>query len=70
MPGYFKRYWQNLALDQDKLLYKYNPNTNEYDFCSSEKSDCGHSVNFKRYAKNGHCFICDLIELASFIAQG
>ena len=70
IPGYFKRYWQNLSLDQDKLLYKYNPVTNELDFCSSKKSDCGHSVNFKMYAKNGHCFICDLLELASFTAQG
>lgn len=70
IPGYFKKYWQNLALDQDKLLYKYNSITNEYDFCSSQKAECGHSVNFRRYAKNGHCFICDLLELASFMAQG
>ena len=70
MPGYFKKYWHNLALDQDKLLYKYNPTTNEYEYCSCEKSECGHSVNFKKYAKNGHCFVCDLIEIASFMAQG
>lgn len=70
MPGYFKRYWHNLALDQDKLLYKYNPVTDELDFRSSIKAECGHPVNFRRYAKNGHCFICDLIELASFMAQG
>lgn len=68
MPGYFKRYYQNMALDQDKLLYKYNSLKNEYDFCSCEKSECGHSVNFKRFSKDGKCFVCVLNELLSFMA--
>lgn len=28
-----------------------------------DNSECGHSVNFKRYSDSGHCFVCDVKEL-------
>ena len=59
--GYLNRYITNLDLSQDKLLYMYK--NNEFQFCSCENSDCGHSVNFKRYSDNNTCFICDLKEM-------
>ena len=68
MPGYFVKYFRNIDLNQDKLLYKYNPTSGEYEYCSCKKSECGHSVNFKRFSKDGRCFACVLRELLSYMA--
>lgn len=59
--GYLNRYITNLDLAQDKLLYMYK--NNDFQFCSCENSECGHSVNFKKYSDKGSCFICDLKEM-------
>lgn len=56
--GYLEKYISNLDLDQDKRLFMYKDN--QFTFCSCELSECGHSVNFKRYSDKNTCFICDL----------
>lgn len=63
IPGYVKSYINNFDLPQDKILHRYNPLTNSYDYCSSDNSSCGHSVNFKNYSHHHTCFVCDLKEL-------
>lgn len=59
--GYIIRYILNFDLGQDKLLYMYKDN--EFQFCSCDNSECGHSINFKRYSTSGSCFVCDLKEI-------
>lgn len=59
--GYISRYILNFDLGQDKLLYMFKDN--EFKFCSCENSNCGHSINFKRYSPSGNCFVCDLKEI-------
>lgn len=65
LSGYVKAYIDNFDLPQDKILHCYNPDTDSYEYCSSDKSSCGHSVNFKNYSHHNTCFICDLKELFS-----
>lgn len=60
VPGYLNRYVYNLNLPQDKLLYRYDKDTEQFQFCSCQNSECGHSENFKMYSKAGTCFVCDL----------
>ena len=60
IPGYVKRYVANFDLPQDKILHRYNAITDTLDGCTSDNSDCGHSVNFKKYSTNHTCFVCDL----------
>ena len=60
-PGYLKEYIPNMCIDQPKLLYMYK--NDNFEFCSSGLSDCGHSVNFKRYSTDKTCFCCDLKNL-------
>lgn len=58
-PGYLEKYVPNMAIKQKKWLYMYKDN--KFQFCSCELSpECGHSVNFKKYCKEGTCFCCDL----------
>lgn len=59
--GYLKIYINNFDLPQDKLLYVYK--NNDFKFCSCDNSECGHSINFKRYSDKGSCFVCDLKEM-------
>lgn len=59
--GYLQKYITNLDLAQDKLLYMYKDN--KFQFCSCENSECGHSINFKKYSDTNDCYICDLKEL-------
>ena len=59
--GYLKIYINNFDLPQDKLLYIYE--NDNFEFCSCENSECGHSINFKRYSNKGSCFVCDLKEM-------
>lgn len=65
IPGYFKRYTDNLSLAQDKLLYKFN--NEQLEFVSSKNLICGHSENFKRYADSNTCFICDLKQIYNML---
>ena len=58
--NYLKRYILNFDLSQDKLLYMFKDNSFKY--CSCDKGDCGHSINFKKYSKYNSCYICDLKE--------
>lgn len=60
-PGYLAKYVPNMAITQEKCLYMYKDN--EFQFCSSKIADCGHSVNFRKYCKEGTCFCCDLEEI-------
>lgn len=69
IPGYFQRYSHNLALAQDKLLYKFNKDTHHLEFVSCGHSDCGHSENFKLYSDNGSCFICDLLQICEMMGE-
>lgn len=58
-PGYLNKYVPNMTIKQEKWLYMYKDN--EFQFCSCELSpECGHSINFKKYSKEGTCFCCDL----------
>ena len=58
-PNYLEKYVPNMAIKQEKWLYMYK--NGEFQFCSCElSSECGHSVNFKKYCKEGTCFCCDL----------
>lgn len=61
MNGYLKIYINNFDLPQDKLLYIYE--NNNFEFCSCDNSECGHSINFKRYSDKDSCFVCDLKEI-------
>ena len=56
--GYLKRYIDNFDLPQKKLIYRFKDT--ELIFSSSEYSECGHGINFKRYSDKNTCFICDL----------
>lgn len=69
IPGYFKRYTDNLSLPQEKLLYKYNKDTSCLDFISCSHLECGHSENFKLYSENNSCFICELIKLSEIMGE-
>lgn len=60
-PGYLQRYIPNISIEQEKDLFVYRDE--DYHFCSCDLSDCGHSVNFKRYSKEKTCFCCDLKEV-------
>lgn len=60
IPGYVKNGIKNFDNDQKKLLYKYDKATDSLKFCSCDYSDCGHPVNFKRYATSGTCYACDV----------
>lgn len=61
-PGYLARYVPNMAITQEKWLYMFKEG--KFQFCSCPISeDCGHSVNFKKYCKEGTCFCCDLEEV-------
>ena len=58
-PGYLEKYVPNMCIKQEKWLYMYKDN--KFQFCSCENSsDCGHSINFKKYSTDGTCFCCDL----------
>ena len=67
IEGYLKRYHNNLNLEQDKLVYRFNNTTHEFEYCSSKKMDCGHSENFKKYSNGDKCFICSLNELVKYM---
>lgn len=55
---YIKEYIYEFDIKQEKLLYRYNKHSLEY--CTSAKSSCGHSENFKMYSSDNSCFVCDL----------
>lgn len=59
--GYLTKYVPNMSITQEKWLYMYK--NDEFQFCSCELAECGHSVNFKRYSDKGTCFCCDLKEI-------
>jgi len=67
IPGYLKQYAENIALTQEKLLYEYHKKDGGYVFCSSNMSDCGHSVNFKlSFADSDKCFPCEIKKLLKY----
>lgn len=59
MPNYIHNILLNLDNHQEKRIYRFNPMSKEYEFCSCENSECGHSINLKTYS-DGTCFVCDL----------
>lgn len=62
MPGYLRAYIDNVAIDQEKLLFEYDGN--EYKFMTAQNTSCGHNENFHLYTTNkDRCFICDMIKL-------
>lgn len=60
-PQYIDYYIYNISINQQKKLYIYKNNQLIYKSC--KMSQCGHSVNFKRYSNKNTCFCCDLQEL-------
>ena len=60
-PGYLDKYIPNICIKQEKLLYKFEDG--EFKFCSCDIAECGHSINFRRYSKEGTCFCCDVEHL-------
>ena len=62
IPGYIKAHTDRFILDTPRVLLKYHNGTLQE--MTTPNSECGHSINFKRYTKEGSCFICDLQELA------
>lgn len=64
-PGYLEKYVPNMAITQEKWLYMFKDN--KFQFCSCPMSVCGHSVNFKKYCKEGTCFCCDIEEIFNAI---
>ena len=60
VPNYIHNILLNLDNHQEKRIYRFNPISKEYEYCSCENSNCGHSINYKTYATNGTCFVCDL----------
>lgn len=64
IPGYLKSYADNIALKQEKVLYEYNKNKKEFEYCSSKLAECGHSVNFQlSFADSNECFPCAIQKL-------
>ena len=61
--NYISNYITNFDVNQDKRVWKYNPISNQFDFCSCDHCKCGHSENFKKYSSNGTCYICDLKDM-------
>ena len=58
-PDYIQQYVENMDLRHKRFLYACYPN--ELKLCSCEDSECGHSVNFKKYSDDPDaCFVCDL----------
>lgn len=65
IPGYLNKYAENIALMQEKLLYEYNKFKNEFVYCSSKLSKCGHSENFKQsFIDSVDCYPCEIKRLA------
>lgn len=63
IPGYLDTYVKRFSIDHPRVLLKYyNGCLNEV---TTENNTCGHSVNFSKYTKDGSCFICDILKLAS-----
>lgn len=62
LPGYIKTHTDRFILDTPRVLLKYH--NKKLEEMTTPNSTCGHSVNFKRYTKEGSCFICDLQKLA------
>lgn len=61
-PGFIERYTDNLAVNQERILWEFNGN--ELIYASSKNADCGHNENFRRvYANDDRCFICDCNQL-------
>ena len=59
--NYLDTYVSNICIKQEKLLYKFEDG--EFKFCSCDIAECGHSINFRRYSKEGTCFCCDVEHL-------
>lgn len=58
-PEYIKQYVDNMDLRHKRYLYACYPDNLK--LCSCDDSECGHSVNFKKYSDDhGACFVCDL----------
>jgi len=67
IPNYLSFYVNNIGLKQEKLLYEYRKNTNDFVYCSSKLGKCGHSINFKRcFADSDKCFPCEVKKLLNF----
>lgn len=67
IPGYLKAYVDNVALEQEKLLYEYDGE--KYVYMTAKNAKCGHNENFHRYVLGrDRCFICDMLELKEVLS--
>ena len=58
-PEYIRQYVINMDLKNKRYLYACYPD--QLKLCSCEDSECGHSINFKKYSlESDSCFVCDL----------
>jgi len=60
-PKYIEDWIRNIDLKQPRKMFYYKDG--EFTSCECENSDCGHSVNFKRYSPKNSCFVCDIKEV-------
>lgn len=63
IPNYLRNYILNFNLPQDKLLYRFRPASNDFEFVSCENLPCGHAENFAMSSDKNSCFICDVLKV-------
>jgi len=65
VPRYLKEYVEGFLINQPRRLFEYSSGSvNDYRHCTSSLSECGHSVNFKKYSEGEQrCYVCDIKNL-------
>lgn len=64
-PEFIRSWIENLDLKQPRKMFYFKNNI--WNSCECSVSDCGHSVNFKRYSSANSCFVCDIKEVFNAI---
>lgn len=64
-PEFIRSWIENLDLKQPRKMFYFKNDI--WNSCECEVSDCGHSVNFKRYSSANSCFVCDIREVFNAI---
>lgn len=62
-PEYIDSWAQNLGLKQQRKMFYVDKTSKDFIKCECMNSECGHSVNFKRYSMDNTCFVCDVTTL-------
>lgn len=68
LPGYGIKYCDNFLLNQNIILQEVKKG--KLIDVSSNKSDCGHSENFRKcYSDSNTCFVCDCAEIKKTLEE-